>query len=263
MIDTATALTKANEKLDSLLEQIDNAKADMVTGVITIGRSLSEAREILAGKGEFLGWVEANCGFSQRTAYNYLDAFEVFGTFAKFANIQDSALYVLAKSEPAAKKAKELANRGQRITHEKAKELVEEAKAAAKTTPAKPAPAAPSSPAPSPEPPKPDATATETHAYTCPNCQGHEQDDDGDCAKCHEPAAESEPESEPSGGYEPIEAKKHLDKLADLIAKAAREHAEAVKILGPSEAMGTVFSGLDTASIALTKFRNAFKRKVK
>lgn len=120
-------------------------------------------------------------------------------------------------------------------------------------------------PASKPPKSKPEPAETNEPEYTCPNCQGHEADDDGDCASCHEPAEppQPEPDAEPEGGYEPVEAKKHLDKLADLIGKAAREHAAAVKILGPSQAMGAVFSGLDTASIALTKFRAAFKRNVK
>lgn len=121
---------------------------------------------------------------------------------------------------------------------------------------------------PSTQPPRPEAattSATVSYPFTCPNCGGHSQDEDGDCGNCCEPAEEptSEPEPEPEGGYEPTEAKKHLDKLADLIGKAAREHAEAVKILGPSKELGAVFAGLDAASIALTKFRNAFKRKAK
>lgn len=108
-----------------------------------------------------------------------------------------------------------------------------------------------------------DPSEPQPKPYKCPSCGGRQQDSEGDCANCHDREPAAEPEPEPSGGYEPIEAKKHLDKLADLISKAAREYAEARKILGPSKGLGAVFAGLDTASIALTKFRNAFKRKAK
>lgn len=129
----STALSKSDQSaIDRHLTTIDKAKTDMVNGAVIIGTSLLAVREILP-KPEFVPWVEENCGFSKSTAYRYCEVAEVFGAFPKIENFQDSALYVLAKCEAAAKKAKALANRGKRITHELAQEIVKEAKAEEET----------------------------------------------------------------------------------------------------------------------------------
>ena len=126
---TDTGLTKAQAKeLQKHLETIDLAKRDLVEGVLTIGRELVAVREILS-HGEFLPWVEECCRFSKSTAYRYIDAFQAFGKFPKVENFDDSALYVLSKCEDAAAMAMVLASRGNFISHQKALELVEEAKA--------------------------------------------------------------------------------------------------------------------------------------
>ncbi len=123
----AGTLTKADEKkVQKHLEAIDQAKLDMVNGAVSIGRELLGLRETIDSS--FIEFVESECGFSKSTAYRYMEVAERFGNFPKLGHFQDSALYVLAKCEPAAQRAKELANRGTRITHELAKQLVEEAR---------------------------------------------------------------------------------------------------------------------------------------
>ncbi len=125
----STALSKSDQSaIDRHLTTIDKAKTDMVHGAVIIGASLLAVREILP-KPEFVPWVEENCGFSKTTAYRYCEVAEVFGKFPKIENFQDSALYVLAKCEAAATKAKAMASRGKRITHELAKEIVKEVEA--------------------------------------------------------------------------------------------------------------------------------------
>lgn len=123
---TALSLTKAQENaLQRHLEAIDDAKSDMVRGAVTIGLRLIDILEIVPKKG-FGKWVEDNCQFSRSGAYRFIQVAKSFGTFPKIENFQDSALYVLIKSDEAVKRAKAMATRGKRITHEMAKEIMRE-----------------------------------------------------------------------------------------------------------------------------------------
>jgi Protein of unknown function (DUF3102) len=47
--------------------------------VIEIGKHLSETKERV-GHGRFLPWIEREFEWSQRTAYNFIQAFEAFGS---------------------------------------------------------------------------------------------------------------------------------------------------------------------------------------
>lgn len=125
----AGTLIKSKEKLrQKCLTEVDEAKLSMVNSAVRIGLALLDAKEGL--EGEFQSFVETDCGFTKSTAYRYMKAAEVFGRFPKLGHYQDSALYVLCGCEAAVAKSKELANRGVRITHELAKQLVEEAREA-------------------------------------------------------------------------------------------------------------------------------------
>jgi len=63
-----------------------------------IGQKLSDVRSRLK-YGQFLAWIKAEFGWSQRTAYNFINVYETFGDrFANLAkvNIATSLLYQLA-----------------------------------------------------------------------------------------------------------------------------------------------------------------------
>lgn len=63
-----------------------------------IGQKLSDVRSRLQ-YGQFLSWIKAEFGWSQRTAYNFINVYETFGDrFANLAkvNIATSLLYQLA-----------------------------------------------------------------------------------------------------------------------------------------------------------------------
>ena len=245
-----TALSKSAEKqLQECLDEIDRHKTALAEGVVGIGRALTTAKELMP-KGDFKDWVENNCRFARTTAYRYMEAFAAFGKFQKLDHFDDTALYVLSKCEPAAKKAKEMATRGKRITQEIAKELVTEARENTSQNGAVSQNVT-------------RETDPDTPTFTCPNCNGTETDDDGDCAKCHEPAAAVEPDPEPEGGYEPHEARKPLDKLFKSLGDAARSCKDAQKILPNCVHLADCFAAIDTASLALHRSRSSFKRRPK
>lgn len=109
--------------------EINKQKEIVGKTIVVIGEMLSTAQEQLAqhGKGTFQNWVQSECGFSIRTAYNYLSAFRVFGDCATVAQMEDSALYALASNgtpEKAIKEALKLTGQGVKITQSKAKEII-------------------------------------------------------------------------------------------------------------------------------------------
>jgi hypothetical protein len=95
-----------------------------------IGHDLVEVRARLQ-YGHFVSWLRAEFEWSERTAYNYINVFESFGSFANFAKLETtaapSALYLLAApSTPfdARAEALELVNGGKSITYKEAKAIV-------------------------------------------------------------------------------------------------------------------------------------------
>jgi hypothetical protein len=164
-----------------------------------MGRVLTEARGILGDGKAFAEWVECECGCSFRTAYNYMTAYENFGGFANFAKLELSAMYRLAKNPEAKKAAEKLANKGIKITHSLAKELVEKSTVqqpeSEPPAPAAPAATASHGPGAAPEPVSPDPLDTKEPppAPVCPNCGASDYDADEDglyCRACKEPAQE-------------------------------------------------------------------------
>lgn len=105
---------------------------------LEMGRLLTESRDLCNDKKTFEMWVDRECRHSIRTAYNYMSAFEHFGSCAKFAQIELSAMYELAKNEIAKNRALKLADKGQRITYSVAKDLVSDAQKPPKAEPKKP-----------------------------------------------------------------------------------------------------------------------------
>lgn len=245
----STALSKSDQSaIDRHLTTIDKAKTDMVHGAVIIGASLLAVREILP-KPEFVPWVEENCGFSKTTAYRYCEVAEVFGKFPKIENFQDSALYVLAKCEAAATKAKAMASRGKRITHEMAKEIVKEVEAEEESHS---------------QIGNGESEVIDVKSFPV----SEESEIEGELVEPDAPAEPAPPaappvEEPPAGGYEPEEARKPLTKLAELVAKTSRAYADVEQILGRSPELRAVFTGIDQASIALTKFRARYAKRVR
>ncbi len=210
-----SAISKdAKGKLIYLAGEIQKQNAGHVKTGLEVGRLLSEARSLLASEQPFKAWVEAECGHSLRSAYNYIAAFDSFGSCANFARIELSAMYELTKNDNAKNRALKLAERGVRVTHAIAKDLVEsekdESAAGGGRSPAEPsrvrspgptasvsekgkpggAPRASSSSAP----PSPVPASGEAADFgTCPNCNGKKWTEDefgAVCAKCNHPHGE-------------------------------------------------------------------------
>lgn len=109
--------------------QILKARDAIGKSTIEMGGHLAAAQERLADHsgGTFTRWVETECAFSERTAYNLINAFRVFGSFANFAKLEDSAMYALASNgtpEKARREAMKLADKGVAVTHAKAREII-------------------------------------------------------------------------------------------------------------------------------------------
>lgn len=209
--------TDAKGKLIWFANQIQKEGAKHISSGLEIGRMLSEARDLLGADQSFQAWVERECGYSSRTAYRYIAAFEHFGDCDNLSHIELSAMYELTKSDSAKKKALKLADKGVRVTHAMAKQLVSDSAPKHQPSEAKQAtPPAPSVPdetveeakrqeSPLPEEKaaqeKPDAAPSADREATdfgrCPNCASTKWTEDASgvaCAKCHHP------HGEPSGG---------------------------------------------------------------
>lgn len=160
-----------------------------------MGQLLFEARSILEDKQSFREWVERECKYSIRSAYNYISAWENFGECANFAHIELSAMYALTSNEGAKKKALKMADRGEKVTHETAKRLI-------KATPPKRTSGEDggrdSGGTEQPEEPgsRPPRKGRDKPADLgqCPNCAGSrwkETDDGYVCSKCKHPHGEA------------------------------------------------------------------------
>ena len=230
-----TELTKADEKqLEKFGEALEAGKLNSIDGMIEMGEAIKGARDLTAAagcKGKFTEWMEAH-RLSRTSAYRAIAVAENFRNCSTMVRFQDGTIPRLAQSELASKEAKQLAGSGKTITPEIVKELLEKHKPKKPKTAAGNGQAVPHSTAQEPLPEK-----------VPPFLEPHDDESDG--------------------GYEPSEAKKPLDKLAKAIGEASRHWGDAKKILGASDQLQAVFSGIDQASIALAKFRKAFKRRPK
>jgi hypothetical protein len=108
-----------------------------------IGQRLADVRSRLK-YGQFLVWLNAEFGWSQRTAYNFINVYETFGDrFAKLAkvDIATSVLYKLAApSVPDELRTQVLdaAEEGEKITHKSVTSAIKQIKKS-KHSPATPA----------------------------------------------------------------------------------------------------------------------------
>ncbi|NEQ47705.1 MAG: DUF3102 domain-containing protein [Leptolyngbya sp. SIOISBB] len=98
-----------------------------------IGQRLADVRSRLK-YGQFLTWLKAEFGWSQRTAYNFINVYETFGDrFAKLAkvDIATSVLYQLAAPsvpEELRTEVLQAAASGQKITHKSIKSAIKQSK---------------------------------------------------------------------------------------------------------------------------------------
>jgi hypothetical protein len=97
--------------------------------IVEIGKKLDDVRKRLRN-GQFDDWLKAEFDMSRRTAYNFVNVYERFGS-ANFAqlDISVSALYLLAApgtSDEARAEALTRAEAGESITHAAAKDIVVE-----------------------------------------------------------------------------------------------------------------------------------------
>ncbi|MEM8603918.1 MAG: DUF3102 domain-containing protein [Cyanobacteria bacterium P01_H01_bin.121] len=100
-----------------------------------VGQKLSDVRSRLQF-GQFLAWLKAEFGWSQRTAYNFINVYETFGDrFANLAkvDIATSVLYQLAAPsvpEELRSKILEAAEAGQPITNKALRDTIKQHKQA-------------------------------------------------------------------------------------------------------------------------------------
>jgi hypothetical protein len=90
----------AAEKTDvlrKLAEQVRNHSRSSTKAIIAIGEALRDAKPHL-GHGKFRGWVEAECGFTIRTAQNYMRAAELTDKSETVSRLNPAAIYRLAKA---------------------------------------------------------------------------------------------------------------------------------------------------------------------
>jgi hypothetical protein len=120
----------AKGKLIYLASQINREKVNLAKSGMAIGKQIAEAHALLAGEGrdgKFAEWVSLVCGFSRRSAYNYMLAFERFSECDNVEQINQDALYALSgPNTPAGaiKEATKLAEKGQRVTMSDVKNLL-------------------------------------------------------------------------------------------------------------------------------------------
>ncbi len=128
--DYGTVAKDAKGKLIYLAGQINREKNAVAESLMTIGEHIGEAHQLLAGKGgdgKFSEWVQETCGFSRRTAYNYMLAYQKFHGCEGIAYISQDAMYALSGPETppgAFKEAVKLAEKGQRVDLKHAKNLL-------------------------------------------------------------------------------------------------------------------------------------------
>ena len=118
---------EVNGKLTWYCGELQRLRSAVAENILESGRYLSEVRDLLPDSDTFSQWVSEELSYSPRTAYNYIAAFETFGSIATVA-IEPSAMYLLAHHDGARKKAIKLAEKGKPVTKSVAQELVEQCK---------------------------------------------------------------------------------------------------------------------------------------
>jgi hypothetical protein len=110
-------------------EAIRKLRKRAVSDIIEIGNRLIDVRENHCAHGEWLLWLEAEFGWTDRTARNFMAVAEMAGKSEKFADldIPVSSLYQLAspKNEAARQAVFEAAESGEKLTGAKVNEIIE------------------------------------------------------------------------------------------------------------------------------------------
>lgn len=120
------------ERVRSSTEAIRQQVRNTMESAIQIGQELLTVKEALP-HGQFLPWLQAEFGWAERTARNFMAVDEQFGKSAIIADlpIQPTAAYLLAAPsvpDEARQVAIKKAEAGEQITVAEAKEIVAEAK---------------------------------------------------------------------------------------------------------------------------------------
>src|SRR5947209_14228164 len=123
--------TKVADKVRTAADRIRERIKKTVEDISEVGSDLLAVKEALP-HGQFLPWLKAEFGWSERTAQNFMSVAEQFKS-AKIADlpIQPSAAYFLAAPsvpDEARKLAIEQAQAGEEITFAAAKRIVAEAR---------------------------------------------------------------------------------------------------------------------------------------
>jgi hypothetical protein len=123
--------TKLADKVRTAADRIRERVKKTVEEIIEVGNDLLAVKDALP-HGQFLPWLKAEFGWSERSAQNFMSVAEKFKS-AKIADlpIQPSAAYFLAAPsipDEARQKAVEKAEAGQEITFATAREIVAEAR---------------------------------------------------------------------------------------------------------------------------------------
>ena len=123
---------KVAEQARSSAESIRQKVKKSIEDIIGIGNDLLAVKEALP-HGQFVPWLQAEFGWAERTARNFMSVAEQFGKSANFADlpIQPSAAYLLAAPstpDEARQAALERAEAGEQITTSIAKEILAEAR---------------------------------------------------------------------------------------------------------------------------------------
>jgi hypothetical protein len=129
----ASLAPSESKALEQHAKAIDAAKIKTVESIFEIGKHLKAAHDLLAnhGDGVFCKWVNERCGFTPRSARNYMgvvDAFDGKDWERLSQSCTAEALYLLSRDttpEDCIDDAIAAAESGERITLRKAKELAE------------------------------------------------------------------------------------------------------------------------------------------
>lgn len=115
----------AHNRLEELAIIVKEEKVSHAKSGLRIGGALCEARTLLKEEKRFTKWVEEECQYSVRTAYNYMSAYRHFNNVP--GHIDVTAMYLLASpSSPteAIEEAKRVAASGETVTLETAKRIL-------------------------------------------------------------------------------------------------------------------------------------------
>jgi hypothetical protein len=121
------------QELEHISSTIHERIINIRDSIIEIGDMLTKARGLVK-HGEWGDWLQANFQWSESTARNYMNVVSTFGksaTVADLANINTSALYMLAlPSTPGEAREQALAESrgGEQVGKARAKEIIEEHK---------------------------------------------------------------------------------------------------------------------------------------